>query len=42
MSTLENVVLMDHPWRQRILTSLPAVNMAARVSDDLPLWEAIA
>ena len=41
MSTLENIVLMDHPWRQRILTSLPAVNMAARVSDDLPLWEAI-
>lgn len=41
MTTIENTVLMEHPWRQRVLALLPEANIVARIPDDLPEWEFI-
>lgn len=41
MTTIENTVLMEHPWRQRVLALLPEENIVARIPDDLPEWEFI-
>lgn len=41
MTTIENTVLMEHPWRQRVLALLPEANIVARVPEDFPEWEFI-
>ena len=41
MTTIENTVLMEHPWRQRVLALLPEANIVARIPDDFPEWEFI-
>ncbi len=41
MTTIEDTVLMEHPWRQRVLALLPEANIVARIPDDFPEWEFI-
>lgn len=35
------MTMINHPWRQRLLASLPAEKIAAKISDECPLWEEI-
>lgn len=35
------MTMVDHPWRQRLLGSLPTEKIAAKIPDECPQWEEI-